>query len=156
VSIHHNASISAKPEGFETYYTYPKPSSILRAQRKIFGMQSGGKFVDRRGEFLAREIQTASCSATQAADRGIKNSHLALTRLVSCPAVLVECGFLSNVREGAKLKDRKYRSKLSAGISRGILAFLAKVAEDPSYGIEFAKPAPVSVDEAPILGQAAR
>lgn len=156
VSIHHNASTSGKPEGFETYYTYPKPSSVMIAQRKIFGVKSGEKFIDRRGELLAREIQAASCSATQAVDRGIKNSRLALTRLVSCPAVLVECGFLSNTREGAKLKDRKYREKLSIGISRGILAFLEEVDGNSSYGIEFAKPAPVSVDEVPVLGHTAR
>jgi N-acetylmuramoyl-L-alanine amidase len=153
VSIHHNASTSGKPEGFETYYTYPKHSSVMSAQRKIFGVQNGEKFIDRRGELLAREIQSASCSATQAVDRGIKNSHLALTRLVSCPAVLVECGFLSNAREGARLKDVKYRGKLSAGISRGIMAFLAEVAGKPSYGIELSTPTSVSIDEVPILGK---
>ena len=156
VSIHHNASTSGKPEGFETYYTHPKPSSVMTAQRKIFGVKNGGKFIDRRGELLAREIQASSCSATQAVDRGIKNAHLALTRLVSCPAVLVECGFLSNAREGARLKDSTYRGKLSGGISRGILAFLAEVDGNSSYGIELSIPTPVAVDEVPVLGKAVR
>ena len=136
VSIHHNASTSEKPEGFETYYTHPKPSSVMTEQRKIFAVKEGGEFIDRRGELLAREIQASSCNATQAVDRGIKNSRMALTRLVSCPAVLVECGFLSNSRERGRLKDSKYREKLSAGISRGILAFLARVEENSSYGIQ--------------------
>jgi N-acetylmuramoyl-L-alanine amidase len=136
VSVHHNASSSEKPEGFETYFTHPKPSSVLIEQRKIFAVKEGAEFIDRRGELLAREIQASSCSSTQAVDRGIKNGSMVLTRLVSCPAVLVECGFLSNSRERSRLKDSKYREKLSAGISRGILAFLVRVEENASYGIE--------------------
>ena len=138
VSIHHNASTSIKPEGFETYYTFPKPSAVLTEQRRIFSVEEGGRFIDRRGELLAREIQASTCSVTQAVDRGIKKSGLALTRLISCPAVLVECGFLSNERERARLKDSKYRKRLSVGISRGILAFIARVEEERTYGLEFA------------------
>ena len=143
VSIHHNASTSEKPEGFETFYTHPKPSSVLNEQRKIFEVKKGDKFIDRRGELLASAIQTSSCNATRAVDRGIKNSNMVLTRLVSCPAVLVECGFLSNPRERGRLKDGNYRARLSAGISGGILSFLESVEQDPFYGIESEREGPV-------------
>ncbi len=136
VSIHHNASTSEKPEGFETFYTHPKPSYVLKAQRNIFGVKKGGRFIDRRGELLASAIQASSCEVTQAVDRGIKNGSMALTRLVSCPAVLVECGFLSNAMERGRLKDSNYRTKLSTGISGGIIAFLESVEHESSYGVE--------------------
>ncbi len=136
VSVHHNASTSSKPEGIETYYTNAKPASAVSGQRRIFDVEQGERFIDHRGELLAREIQAASCELTQAVDRGVKDGGMALTRLVSCPAVLVECGFLSNVRERARLKDKGYRQKLSDGISRGILAFVGKVEGNPYHGIE--------------------
>ena len=136
VSIHHNASTSAKPEGIETYYTQDKPASAVSRQRTIFDVKTGSQFVDRRGELLAHEIQSASCGMTQAVDRGIKNGTMALTRLVSCPSVLVECGFLSNARERERLQNSDYRKKLSVGISRGVLAFLGNVESDRSYGVE--------------------
>ena len=136
VSIHHNASTSAKPEGIETYYTQDKPASAVARQRTIFDVESGAQFIDRRGELLAHEIQSAACRMTQAVDRGIKSGAMVLTRLVSCPAVLVECGFLSNARERERLQDADYRKKLSIGISRGILGFLGKIERDRFYGVE--------------------
>lgn len=36
-----------------------------------------------------------------------------LMRSVSCPAILVECGFLSNASEAAKLADDSYRTQLA-------------------------------------------
>ncbi len=136
VSIHHNASTSVKPEGIETYYTHDKPTSVISRQRTIFDVESDAQFIDRRGELLAHHIQSAACRMTQAVDRGIKSGAMVLTRLVSCPAVLVECGFLSNTRERERLQDADYRKKLSIGISRGILAFLGKVERDRFYGVE--------------------
>jgi len=39
------------------------------------------------------------------------------------PAVLVECGFLSNVEEEKKLCDKKYRKKFCETLLLGILNF---------------------------------
>ena len=40
---------------------------------------------------------------------------------VTCPAVLVECGFLSNAAETEQLKDPAYQTKLAAAIAAGVL-----------------------------------
>ena len=40
------------------------------------------------------------------------------------PAILVECGFLSNPKEEKKLTNEKFQSSLSEGIAQGILSFL--------------------------------
>ncbi len=39
---------------------------------------------------------------------------------VQIPSIIVECGFLSNVREAQKLKSEDYRNKLAFGICMGI------------------------------------
>ena len=138
VSIHQNAvAANRAPNGIETYYTYPKPSSVMRAQRALFDAKDGETFVDRRGEELARRIQQAACSATGASDRGIKNRNFVVTRYVSAPAVLIECGFLSNPAENAKLRNESYREKLSQGIAKGLLEYLNERETDPMLGVSF-------------------
>lgn len=42
-----------------------------------------------------------------------RSSGVYLMEHVSCPAVLVECGFLSNVREAELLQDETYQKKLA-------------------------------------------
>ena len=41
------------------------------------------------------------------------------------PAVLVECGFVSNYRERARMKKAKYRDGLARGIAEGIAKYQA-------------------------------
>lgn len=40
---------------------------------------------------------------------------------VSCPAVLVECGFLTNSREEKLLQDNTYQTKLACALAGGYL-----------------------------------
>ena len=44
---------------------------------------------------------------------------------ISCPAVLVECGFLSNAEEAARLCETDYQRKLAVTVTAGFLAGLA-------------------------------
>ena len=44
---------------------------------------------------------------------------------ISCPAVLVECGFLSNAEETARLRQADYQRKLAVTVAAGFLAGLA-------------------------------
>ena len=44
-------------------------------------------------------------------------------REMKCPAVLVECGFLSNESECTKLKDDGYQTKLAAVIIASYLQY---------------------------------
>lgn len=46
-----------------------------------------------------------------------KSSGVYLMEHISCPGVLIECGFLSNPEEEAKLRSREYQQKLCAVIA---------------------------------------
>ena len=48
-----------------------------------------------------------------------------VTRVPACPAVLVECGFLSNADEERLLQEEVYQKAIAAAIARGVMAFLA-------------------------------
>ncbi len=43
---------------------------------------------------------------------------------VTCPAALIECGFLSNYAEEQLLRDETYQKKLAAAIAGSLLAYL--------------------------------
>jgi N-acetylmuramoyl-L-alanine amidase len=134
VSIHHNASTVPEAHGVEIYYAQSKPDSVMVSQRQYFKLGKNDSFSDDRGKLLAGHVQYLLCSMTGAKDRGIRDSRLAMTRWVSCPSILIECGFLSNAKECSNLISSAYREKMSAGIAGGVLKYLKMVDADPYYG----------------------
>ncbi len=135
VSVHVNAG-PASVHGIETFYSSPKALAAAAAGRASFYVKPGAHFEDSRGEELAGRIQEAVCAATEAKNRGAKNrSTLSVTRHTHAPAVLVECGFLSNAAEAKRLVDPDYQEKLAGGIADGIESYLAAVALDPYLGV---------------------
>ncbi|MBT7982870.1 MAG: N-acetylmuramoyl-L-alanine amidase [Akkermansiaceae bacterium] len=134
VSIHHNASTAPEAHGVEIYYAQSKPDSVMVSQRQYFKLGKNDSFSDDRGKLLAGHVQYLLCSMTGAKDRGIRDSRLAMTRWVSCPSILIECGFLSNAKECSNLISSAYREKMSTGIAGGVLKYLKMVDADPYYG----------------------
>jgi N-acetylmuramoyl-L-alanine amidase len=51
-------------------------------------------------------------------------SNIFVLDRITSPAVLVECGFLSNPSECSKLSDPKYCQELSLAISLAILKYI--------------------------------
>lgn len=51
---------------------------------------------------------------------------------ITCPAILVECGFLSNSEECAKLQDPGYQTALAAVIAGSYLQSIQKEGETPN------------------------
>ena len=83
---------------------------------------------DERSKELAEAIQTSVTLTLQRKnDRGVKKSGSGIYLLyhAKIPAVLVECGFISNSDEVKKLKDESYRMKLAILIADGLLKYLS-------------------------------
>jgi N-acetylmuramoyl-L-alanine amidase len=97
VSIHFNDSSRKKTHGFETYY-------------------HSGASVD-----LADGIQQKLMTIPNSANGGIHTANFRVLRLAICPAVLVECGYLSNRSEGNKARDWEYRELLADRIAEAIV-----------------------------------
>lgn len=73
----------------------------------------------------ALAIHSAVLGVTKASDRGVvQRSDLSGFNWCTVPAVLVECGFLSNPAEDRLLATGAYRAKLADGIAQGILGYL--------------------------------
>jgi len=97
VSVHFNDSRKRKTRGFETYY------------------HSGASFD------LANRIQEKLMTIPNSANGGVHTANFRVLRLASCPAVLVECGYLSNRSEGNQARDWEYRELLADRIAEAIV-----------------------------------
>jgi len=104
VSIHLNGQTGGTDAfGLETYYTKGKNDG---------------------SEELAKQIQETIISYVDVRDRGAKPERFQVLLESKMPAVLIECGFLTNDEECKKLKDATYQESLAEGIAQGILTYL--------------------------------
>jgi len=75
---------------------------------------------------LAKHIQTVLTEKIDTTNKRVEKecpSSVFLMKNVNCPAVLVECGFLSNETDVAMLVDDSYQKKLAADIFSGFLKY---------------------------------
>ncbi|MFH1238559.1 MAG: N-acetylmuramoyl-L-alanine amidase, partial [bacterium] len=55
--------------------------------------------------------------------RGVKQAGFYVLRNAKMPAVLVEIGFLTNLREEIKMKSRTFREKTAKAIFDGLMEY---------------------------------
>jgi N-acetylmuramoyl-L-alanine amidase len=127
VSIHCNASsqrVSAAT-GYEIYTLTPRGapnSNDSFLTRRSFSGETGHRF-DHANQALAAAIYHAMLGRLPMFDRGMKRARFAVLRRAVTPAVLVECGFLTNPRDAQKLESPAWRKRLADSIARGIIEF---------------------------------
>ncbi len=101
LSIHQNYFTDSRYSGAQVFYSQNNPESKL----------------------LAESIQRSISDSLQAEnDRQVKKvgTEIYLLYHAKIPAVMVECGFLSNVNEAALLKDNAYQAKMALSIVKGL------------------------------------
>ena len=145
ISIHANSSPNRAACGLETYFLSEAKTDWERAvaarENAAFdtgesssGLTAGGdvgliladlaqnEYLVESSELAAR-IQEVTVPYARIKDRGVKQANFYVLRNGFMPAVLVECGFLSNRSEEKLLRQPEHRERLAEGISRGILEF---------------------------------
>ena len=105
VSVHQN-SFSAETKGAQVFY-----HTSSEAGKRLAGI-------------LQQTIREAVGDDNHRVEKA--NDSYYMLRKVTCPLVIVECGFLSNPEEETLLTDEKYRKKMADGIAEGIENFLYK------------------------------
>ena len=72
----------------------------------------------------ARKVQSAVVRQTRAVDLGlVQRSDLTGFNWANVPAVLVECGFMTNPAEARLLRSNAYQLKIARGLTAGAEAF---------------------------------
>jgi N-acetylmuramoyl-L-alanine amidase len=97
VSIHYNAARRSSAHGIETYSE------------------------NNRGAALAARIQRDIVTRVSTENRGIRSAEYYVLRNCRLPAVLVECGFLTNPTEAQLALNPAYRQEVAEQIAAGII-----------------------------------
>jgi N-acetylmuramoyl-L-alanine amidase len=122
VSIHFNTSGSA--EGLESYALAPAGVNSNAAKTNEVSVADTawclGNAQDEQNIALAAAVHATVLSHLSMFDRGVKHARFHVLRNVKVPAVLVECGFLSNVFEGQRIATSQFRQQVGTAIAQGI------------------------------------
>ena len=105
ISIHQNYYPTSQPSGAEILYAADEKSRIL-------------------GEITQKNL----CSYLQPGNRrvaGPASKKLYITSHITCPGILAECGFLSNITELELLMQDRYQTSLAAVLLLSYLQFLS-------------------------------
>jgi N-acetylmuramoyl-L-alanine amidase len=99
VSIHFNAGRREGAYGIETYYN------------------------NQRGYRLAALVHPRVIRAMASIDRAVRHRGYWVLRKNRLPAILVECGFLTNRAEAARISDSQSRERLARAIADAIVQY---------------------------------
>jgi hypothetical protein len=77
-------------------------------------------FYSRDSLPLASAVHYYVAGGAPSANRGVRRRGYYVLRKTNIPAVLVECGFLTNPTEGAYAQTASYRQKLAEEIAAGV------------------------------------
>lgn len=105
ISIHQNSYPKEQYSGFQAYYS---PNNVTSRELAYLIEHS-----------VKDSLQPANNRTSKQAD-----SSIYLLDKLYCPAVLLECGFLSNTEECRLLCDNAYQINLTDAIASGIIEFL--------------------------------
>jgi N-acetylmuramoyl-L-alanine amidase len=64
----------------------------------------------------------------------VRDSRLYVVQHATCPAVLVECGYLTHAEEARRLKRDDYKEKLAAAIAESVRHYLIATSFNPRRG----------------------
>lgn len=103
LSIHQNHFSESKYSGAQVFYAQTQNSKDLAEQLQ------------------AALVQTVNPGSSRSCKQ---STGVYLMEHISCPGILVECGFLSNPEEEAKLRTSEYQKKLCCVIAASVSQFL--------------------------------
>ena len=86
---------------------------------------------DEKSKILGETIQESLLQLDKTNNRKAKNakSSIYVLKKSKSPAVLIECGFLSNKAEAELLKTHEYQKEIAKAIYNGIKNYIEKEAE---------------------------
>lgn len=146
ISLHLNSGRS-DISGIETYTAAPDiPGSRRRPANNH----------DAANAALAFAVHSSLIAGTGANDGACRRAHFNLLNSVTCPAIMVLPGYITNKNEQSRLDTEEYRQQLAAAITEGIATFArnlnpdaalqpapeAEAEPEPPTPVKMAPPAP--------------
>jgi N-acetylmuramoyl-L-alanine amidase len=145
VSIHINAARNRKASGIEVYNFAPKAGAdiadLVAAENAtdVAGVMSMNTLLDgltllyKRAESnnLAAKVQSSMLVQARKQYRDVKSRRIRGAPFyvllgAKMPAILVECGFITNSTELRRLKNKRYQKALALGIAQGVRQYFSE------------------------------
>jgi N-acetylmuramoyl-L-alanine amidase len=126
VSIHFNSSsTNADARGFEIFSIAPRgappTNDAVPSARDL--REEPGNAVELPSGALAGCVFHALLGQVPMVDRGLKHARFAVLRLCERPAVLVECGFVSNPAESSLISSGMWRERVAEAVADGVESY---------------------------------
>lgn len=113
LSIHANADAKQSGTGFESYIHTSAGKDTEEIQNLIH--------IEAAKVFRQYDLM----------DRGKKRANFAVLRETSMPAVLLECGFISNPKDNKLMRDERFLDDVANGIVAGLVGAFRLVRKQP-------------------------
>lgn len=144
ISIHFNSSSSnADARGFEIFSMAPRgaPATNDASPRERDLRAEPGNAMELPSSALAGSVFHSLLGQVPMEDRGLKYARFAVLRLCSTPAVLVECGFVSNNEESTLISSGAWRARVAEAIADGVESYklLAEKKQRPKVLADYRK-----------------
>ena len=138
VSIHINANRNHRVSGVEVYYprlsvvsTTDLPPHVTSAEvdhlapwiRQILWDMTLARF-RRHSARMASSISRALQAKLGAPSNGVKGARFVVLREAAMPAVLVECGYVSNLADASRLNSPTYRQAIAEAVVEGLMNYV--------------------------------
>jgi N-acetylmuramoyl-L-alanine amidase len=125
ISLHFNSTADrdTRTGGLETYCITPTglPSTLTRSFADSWAERLPNNACDAQNLQLAVRIQNALWRATGVEDRGVRHARFeTVLRGQSCPAILIEGGYLSNPHEARLIESPAFRQQLAEAVAAAL------------------------------------
>ncbi len=147
ISVHANASRSRWVNGVEVFYLSESIDDSWRSFQaaKNYDLNFEDPFCGKDTpailwDLILSEHRNSSVNLAEQVlhslsrdlsqrNRGTKPARFYVLKGTNIPAILVEVGFISNVREEKRLKDAFYRDKIASAIIKGLIQYNRNVTQ---------------------------
>jgi N-acetylmuramoyl-L-alanine amidase len=121
ISIHFNKADDISVSGIETWILTPagQPSTPGKPAETDKKEWPGNKF-DGWNAIAGFSVERAVTDHLQAVNRGVKRERYDVLVPLNMPGMLIECGFMSNATERAKILTPAYRQTIAESIADGL------------------------------------
>jgi N-acetylmuramoyl-L-alanine amidase len=121
ISLHFNAAGNSEANGAEVYCLTPPHTASTNARGE--GSNTGtlpGNLQNEGNLQLAYQLQRSLVTRLGLEDRGVRRARWAVLRPAHMPAVLVECGFMSNPSDLKRIGSGAWRRQLASALVDGV------------------------------------
>jgi N-acetylmuramoyl-L-alanine amidase len=144
VSLHCNYANNASAHGVEVYRAANKSATVLTVVQTSGGVEP----LARSEEQLAGAISNSLGEGLRCDHHETRTANFFVLRNLDMPALLIECGFLTNLEDARALADPAFRTRLAGAIAKGIAVYHSSVSPDAVQATITARDHPGKAGEA--------